>query len=134
MIMHIKTAPLRLMSSLILALSSAPLYAATWKLDDVVARHVEQTTPYFFYVGKGESWQDVQFSSQFNVQGSSTVIVRYDNQLIHQQNLSGKGTLNFSLPLPTAVFIGWISVFYKNQDLDKVLPIFVLNQAIYRLP
>ncbi|MFM7852747.1 MAG: hypothetical protein ACKO96_12735, partial [Flammeovirgaceae bacterium] len=86
------------MSSLILALSSAPLYAATWKLDDVVARHVEQTTPYFFYVGKGESWQDVQFSSQFDVQGSSTIIVRYDNQLIHQQNLSGKGTLNFSLP------------------------------------
>ncbi len=98
MIMHIKTAPLRLMSSLILALSSAHLYATTWKLDDVVARHVEQTTPYFFYVGKGESWQDVQFSSQFDVQGSSTVIVRYDNQLIHQQNLSGKGTLNFSLP------------------------------------
>ncbi len=50
--MHIKTAPLRLMSSLILALSSAHLYATTWKLDDVVARHVEQTTPYFFMLEK----------------------------------------------------------------------------------
>ena len=74
MIMHIKTAPLRLMSSLILALSSAHLYATTWKLDDVVARHVEQTTPYFFYVGKGESWQNVQFSSQFNVHATEILL------------------------------------------------------------
>ena len=94
---QIKTAPFTLMSSLLFLACSAHVHADTWKLDDFISQNIEQSTPYFFYVAKGESWQNVLFNSQFNVQGNSTVIVRYDNQLIHQQNLSGKGTLSFNL-------------------------------------
>ena len=81
---QIKTAPFTLMSSLLFLACSAHVHADTWKLDDFISQNIEQSTPYFFYVAKGESWQNVLFNSQFNVQGNSTVIVRYDNQLIHQ--------------------------------------------------
>lgn len=54
--------------------------------------------PTFFYVGKGEGWQDIQFNSQFDVHGTSTIVVRYDNQIIYKQNINGKGELNFPLP------------------------------------
>lgn len=98
MINHIKKSHLRLISSLLFSLCSFHVYADTWKLEDLVARNAEQSVPYFFYVGKGEGWQDIQFNSQFDVHGTSTIVVRYDNQIIYKQNINGKGELNFPLP------------------------------------
>lgn len=98
MINYIKKTHLGLISSLLFSLCSFSVYADTWELEDLVARNTEQSVPYFFYVGKAEAWQNIQFNSQFDVQGTSTIVVRYDNQIIYKQNINGKGEINFPVP------------------------------------
>ncbi|WP_286728990.1 hypothetical protein [Acinetobacter sp. UBA1297] len=104
MISHFKKSRFTVLSSVLLSLYGSQVYADTWQLDDLISRTAQYQSPYFFYVGKGETWQNIQFNSQFDSQGESTLVVRYDNQMIHRQNLNGKGELSFTLPASTAGF------------------------------
>ena len=104
MMNYIKKSHLALFSSVVMSLCAFQVNANTWTLDNLVSRSTEQSVPYFFYVGQGERWQDIQFKSQFDTYGNSTVVVRYDNQIIYKQNLNGQGELSFALPPSSAGF------------------------------
>lgn len=101
---YIKKHPLILLSSLMFSFGAAQVNAEVWALDNLVAQSTKQKTSYFFYVGKGESWQNIQFQSQFTSNSDSSLIGLYDNQIIHRQNLTGQGEFSFTLPASTTGF------------------------------
>ena len=101
---YIKKHPLILLSSLMLSFGVTQVNAEVWNLDNLVAQSTQQKTSYFFYVGKGESWKNIQFQSQFTSNSHSSLIGLYDNQIIHRQNLTGQGEFSFTLPAGTTGF------------------------------
>jgi len=118
MISHFKKSRFTVLSSVLLSLYGSQVYADTWQLDDLISRTAQYQSPYFFYVGKGETWQNIQFNSQFDSQGESTLVVRYDNQMIHRQSLNGKGELSFTLPASTAGFHRLDVMFLQKPSVN----------------
>lgn len=82
-------------TSLMLAMSA---HAYTWELDDISTSTKYTVEPYFFYIGKGAEWENIQFSSNYSTESDTTLLVKYDDKLIYNSTLSGDGQLKFDIP------------------------------------
>lgn len=90
-------------SSLTLALAVASVmspatHAITWQFDELIAKRQNVSIPYYFYVGKGAQWQNVQFHANFETDNHATVFVTYDDKPLYRSDLNDKGELSFSIP------------------------------------
>lgn len=73
-------------------------FAITWQLDDINTSTKYTVESHYFYVGKGSQWQNVKFSGDYSAEYYTTLVIKYDDKLIYNTTLNGKGQVSFPIP------------------------------------
>lgn len=114
--------------ALVFAVASAMtpfVQATTWQFDDLSSKRQTITVPYYFYVGQGAEWQDIQFSAGFETDNHATIFVNYDDKPIFKSSLDDTGQLSFKIPASKSGFhrldilVQQESIFKNNQQTNS---------------
>lgn len=104
-------------------LAALPLQAGNnWNFDDAKINSRFTDQPYYYYVAKGEQWNNIVYKANFQTDNNATLIVNYDDRPIYRTSLTGQGTLSIPIPSSTSGYhrLNFIIQQYSTQDKNNL--------------
>lgn len=90
-------------------------HATSWTFSDALSQTKQSKISQYFYVGKGEQWDNIVYNAKYDTDPNTRVLVTYDDKPIYRTTIDGKGNLNFPIPSGSSGFHR-LDFIVENRD------------------
>lgn len=119
MMKHLKISPLLSSLLAISILAAQTANAAQWSFPDSISQSKQAQISQYFYVAKGESWNNATYTANYNADQNVSVVVNLDDKPIYRAQLADTGTLSFNVPASTSGFHRLDLIVQQNNTIDQ---------------